>query len=165
MSELRDQSELFADAAAPFRFALVVSRFHEDITTALRQGALDALERHGAADDAVEVYEVPGAFELPMAAAHLVDGRFDAVVCLGALIRGETPHFDHLSAAVAHGLQRLATDSGVPVIFGVLTCATRAQAEARAGGDRGNKGAEAAIAAIEMAALIAKLGATSGSDG
>ena len=146
-----------ADAAAPFRFAVLVSRFNEDITAALRDGALAVLETYGAAPESVRVHEVPGAFELPMTAARLADGRVDAIICLGALIKGETPHFEYLSAAVAHGIQEVAVGAGVPVIFGVLTCETRRHATARAGGEKGNKGAEAALAAIEMAALFAQL--------
>jgi len=157
MSELREHSDMSSDAAAGFRFAVVVSRFNHDITGALLDGARATFERYGAAPEAVEVYEVPGAFELPMTAAKLAAGRCDAVVCLGALIKGETPHFEYLGSAVAHGAQEVAVRSGVPVIFGVLTCATRQHAEARAGGDRGNKGAEAAIAAIEMANLFATI--------
>jgi len=100
-----------------------------------------------------------------MTAARLVGGSVDAVICVGALIKGETPHFDYLSAAVAHGIQEVAARSGVPVIFGVLTCETRAQAEARAGGSKGNKGVEAALAAVEMAALFADLATRKGDDG
>jgi 6,7-dimethyl-8-ribityllumazine synthase len=155
MSDLREHTQLPADAAAGFRFAVVVSRFNEAITEALRDGAVRTLERHGATAASVQVHAVPGAFELPMTAARLVDGRVDAVICLGALIKGETPHFEYLSASVAQGLQEVAVRSGVPVIFGVLTCETLQHAEARAGGDKGNKGAEAALAAIEMANLFA----------
>jgi 6,7-dimethyl-8-ribityllumazine synthase len=158
MSELRSSVELAADAGAPFRFAVVVSRYNEDVTSALLDGALETFAAHGAAS--ASVYEVPGAFELPMTAARLVaNGSYDSVVCLGALIRGETSHFDYLSASVAHALEDLSCSSGVPVIFGVLTCETLAQAEARAGGDRGNKGNEAALTAIEMAILFAAIAA------
>lgn len=164
MSDLREQSGLAADAACGRRFAVVVSSFNEAITGALRDGAVETLQAHGAADSDIEVLRVPGAFELPMTAARLVSG-VDAVICVGALIKGETPHFDYLSAAVAHAIQAVAVRSGVPVIFGVLTCETRAHAEARAGGSKGNKGVEAAIAAVEMAALFADLSARNGDDG
>jgi len=144
---------------------VIVSRFNDEITGALLEGARATLQSHGAAADAVEVYEVPGAFELPVAASRLADGRADAIICLGALIRGETPHFDYLASAVSHGITDVALRSGVPVIFGVLTCEHREQAEARAGGDRGNKGAEAAIAAIEMVNLFASISPGGPSDG
>lgn len=157
MSDLRKESGLAADAAAGRRFAVVVSRFNEGVTGALRDGAVRTLEEYGAASGDITVHHVPGAFELPMTAARLVAGGFDAVICVGALIKGETPHFDYLSAAVAHGIQEVAVRSGVPVIFGVLTCETLAHAEARAGGSKGNKGVEAALAALEMAVLFADL--------
>lgn len=165
MSELRENADLKPDAASGFRFALVVSRFNGDITSALLEGARRTLRQHGAAAEAVQVYEVPGAFELPMTASQLADGSVDAIICLGALIKGETPHFDYLGAAVAHGICDVAVSSGVPVIFGVLTCERREHAEARAGGEKGNKGAEAAIAAIEMAVLYASISAGGPADG
>ncbi|MGD8331004.1 MAG: 6,7-dimethyl-8-ribityllumazine synthase [Acidobacteriota bacterium] len=157
MSDLQQHSDLAADAAAGLRFALVVSRFNEDITAALLDGALESLSALGAAAGDLRVVQVPGAFELPMTAARLADGRVDAIICLGALVRGETPHFEYLSQAVAQGIEQVAVHSGVPVIFGVLTCDSRAHALARAGGDKGNKGAEAALAAVEMALLFAAL--------
>ena len=165
MSDVRQPTDLSPDAAAPFRFAVVVSRFNGDITTALLEGALKTLENHGAEPSAVRVYEVPGAFELPMAAAKLAVAGADAVICLGALIKGETPHFEHLCAAVASGIEEVAIRSGIPVIFGVLTCGERRHAEARAGGDKGNKGAEAAFAAVEMADLFASISTGGGADG
>ena len=165
MSELRENADLKPDAASGFRFAVVVSRFNGDITSALLDGARRTLQQHGAAPDAVQVHEVPGAFELPMTASKLADGRVDAIICLGALIKGETPHFDYLGTAVATGICDVAVRSGVPVIFGVLTCERRQHAEARAGGEKGNKGAEAAIAAIEMAALYASISAGGPADG
>ena len=155
MSELREMADLDADAAAGFRFTIVVSRFNADITGALLDGARGTLRDHGAADESISVHEVPGAFELPMAAARLARGKPDAIICLGALIKGETPHFEHLCNAVANGVEEVATRSGVPTIFGVLTCEIREHAEARAGGAKGNKGSEAALAAIEMATLFA----------
>lgn len=165
MSRLREHADLEPDAAAGFRFAVVVSRFNGEITGALLEGAQQTLQQHGAASDAVQVYEVPGAFELPMTAARLADGGVDAIICLGALIKGETPHFDYLGASVAHGICDVAVRSGVPVIFGVLTCEQREHAEARAGGARGNKGAEAALAAIEMADLFASISSGGPDDG
>lgn len=144
--------------AAGFRFAIIVSRFNESVTGRLREGARAALAEAGAADDHVDLFEVPGAFELPQAARCAAEvGRYDAVVCLGCVIRGETPHFEYISSAVALGLQDASGETGVPISFGVLTTDTLAQAEARAASDRTNKGFEAAAAAIEMAALFKQL--------
>ncbi len=157
MSELGDSRNLAPDAARPFRFDVVVSQTNSGITEDLLEGALGALGVHGARDGGVRVVRVPGAFELPMTAARLAQSAPDAIICLGALIRGETPHFDALSAAVAQGIQEVAISSEIPTVFGVLTCDSMAQAVARAGGGKGNKGAEAAIAAIEMAGLYAAL--------
>ena len=157
MSELRDAGAPAGDAARPFCFDVVVSRTNAAITEALLEGALGALGAHGVRDEAVRVRRVPGAFELPMTAAKLATSGPDAIICIGALIRGETPHFDYLSAAVARGIQDVAIDSGIPTVFGVLTCDSMEQAMARSGGDKGNKGAEAAIAAIEMAVLFVTL--------
>ena len=165
MSESRQHADLGPDAAAAFRFAVIVSRFNHDITGALLEGARAALAAHGAGGDDIVVYDVPGAFELPMTASRLADGRFDAILCLGALIKGETPHFEYLCSAVSLSIQEVGGRSGVPVIFGVLTCEHRDHAEARAGGDKGNKGAEAAIAAIEMVNLFSSISAESHSDG
>jgi len=165
MSESRQHADLGPDAAVGFRFAVIVSRFNHDITAALLDGARTTLAAHGAAEDDIVVYDVPGAFELPMAASRLAAGRFAAIICLGALIKGETPHFEYLCSAVAHGIQEVGIRSGVPVIFGVLTCEHRDHAEARAGGDKGNKGAEAAIAAIEMVSLFSSISAESHSGG
>jgi 6,7-dimethyl-8-ribityllumazine synthase len=142
------------------RFALVVSRFNEAITSRLAIGARAALVEAGASDAHIEKLAVPGAFELPQAARKAAEsGRFDAVVCLGCVIRGETPHFEYISAAVAHGLMAAAGETGVPMAFGVLTTDTWEQAEARAGDGRDNKGFEAAAAALEMAALFRALDA------
>ena len=144
--------------AAPFRFAVVVSRFNESITFSLRDAALRALAEAGAARTSVHVFEVPGAYELPQAARAAADsGAFDAVVCLGCVIRGETPHFDYISSAVAHGITAASGDTGVPMAFGVLTTNTLEQAQERAGPGDDNKGREAAAAAIEMAALCKRL--------
>jgi 6,7-dimethyl-8-ribityllumazine synthase len=146
--------------ASAFRFAVVVSRFNEAITSSLRRAAVDALKEAGAADAHVQVFDVPGAFEIPQAArAAAESGLFDAVVCLGCVIRGETPHFDYLSSAVAHGITAAAGDTGVPMAFGVLTTDTMQQAEARSGPGHDNKGREAAAAAIDMAALFRDLAA------
>ena len=144
--------------ASPFRFALVVSRFNDAITASLRDGAVQALHEAGAAPGNVQVLEVPGAYEIPQAARAAAEtGRFDAIVCLGCVIRGETPHFDYISSAAAHGIMAAAGDTGVPMAFGVLTTETLAQAQARAGAGHDNKGREAAAAAIEMAALYRRL--------
>lgn len=145
--------------ASPFRFAIVVSRFNEEITSSLRISALNALVERGAEN--VQVFDVPGAYEIPQAARAAAEtGRFDAIVCLGCVIRGETPHFDYISSAVAHGIVTAAGDTGVPMAFGVLTTDTIDQATARAGPGPGNKGREAAHAAIEMAALYRTLSQT-----
>lgn len=141
--------------AAGFRFAVIVSRFNESVTGALRDGARAALAEAGVAGTDVEELRVPGAFELPQAARRAAEtGRFDAVVCLGCVIRGQTPHFEYISSAVAHGIMDAAGETGVPIAFGVLTTDTQAQAEERAGPGRDNKGWEAAAAAVEMALLF-----------
>jgi 6,7-dimethyl-8-ribityllumazine synthase len=136
--------------------AVLAARFNEEITSRLLDGALDAVKRHGVGAHAV--YWVPGSFELPLVAKGLAEnGEYDAVVCLGAVIRHETDHYLHIATQAAAGIQRAALDSGVPCIFGVLTCDTEAQAIARSGGDRGNKGFEAVESAIETANLIRSL--------
>jgi 6,7-dimethyl-8-ribityllumazine synthase len=141
--------------AGDARFALVVSRFNEAITSRLLEGARAALLEAGAQADRVAVYMVPGAFELPQAARCAAEtGQYEAVVCLGCVIRGETPHFEYISAAVAHGLMEASGETGVPMAFGVLTTDSWEQAEARAGEGRDNKGFEAAAAALEMAELF-----------
>lgn len=139
---------------AGLRFGLVVSRFNGSVTAPLLAGALEALAAHGVGDDDVTVAHVPGAFEIPFAADALArTGRYDAVVCLGAVVRGETPHFDYICAEVARGVGRVASAHRLPVAFGVLTTDTIEQALARAGEGHGNKGYEAAVTAIEMAQL------------
>ena len=144
--------------AAGYRFAIAYSRFNEPITESLRDGANKALAEAGAAMSDIEVVSVPGAFELPQAARCLAEtGRFDAVICLGCVIRGETPHFEYITTSVAHGIQDASGGTGVPMAFGVLTTDTWAQAEERAGTGRDNKGFEAAAAAIEMAHLFRRL--------
>jgi 6,7-dimethyl-8-ribityllumazine synthase len=145
--------------AKGLRVALVVARFNTFISERLLEGALDALARHGAADADLVVARVPGAFELPLAVKRLVDsGRYDAIVALGAVIRGSTPHFDYVAAEVSKGLAAVALDSGVPVAFGVLTTDTIEQAVERAGSKAGNKGWDAALSAIEMANLLRAIG-------
>jgi len=137
------------------RCAVVVSRFNETITQRLLEGALDALVRHGVAFDDVDVFWVPGAWELPAAARRVAGSeRYDALVALGAVIRGDTPHFDYVAGEASRGLSLASADFDIPIAFGVLTCDTMAQAEARAGGEHGNKGWDAALAALEMADLF-----------
>ena len=146
--------------ARDLRVAIVVSRFNPSITYALRDGARSALTTAGAAAGAIEVFEVPGAFEIPFAAKVVATGgEFDAVVCLGCLIRGATPHFEYIASAVSHGITAAAADTGVPMAFGVLTVNTDAEALERAAPDRTNKGWEAAVAAIEMARFTRRLAA------
>jgi 6,7-dimethyl-8-ribityllumazine synthase len=155
----RDATPKPLPSAAGFRFAIVVSTFNDRITTALRDGAVAMLREAGAADTDVEVLDVPGAFELPQGARCAAEtGRFDAVICLGCVIRGATPHFEYISSAAAHGLMDAAGETGVPMAFGVLTTDTEAQAEERAGEGPDNKGREAAAAAVEMAVLFRRMG-------
>ncbi len=141
-----------------FKFALLVSRFNSFITERLLEGAVDALKRHGAEDDRLEIVRAPGAFELPLVAQKLVQSKcYDAVIALGAVIRGSTPHFDYVSAEVSKGLAQVALASGIPVSFGVLTCDSIEQAVERAGTKAGNKGFDAAMSAIEMVSLLKAL--------
>jgi 6,7-dimethyl-8-ribityllumazine synthase len=143
---------------AHLRVAIVASRFNEALVERLVDGAVDCLVRHGVPDEYISTTWVPGAFELPMAAKRLAaSGEVDAVVCVGAVVRGETPHFDFVAGAAAHGITDAALETGVPITFGVLTTDDADQASDRAGGKMGNKGAEAALAAIEMANLFAAL--------
>jgi 6,7-dimethyl-8-ribityllumazine synthase len=136
------------------RLGIVVARFNRTVTTQLLAGALEALARHGVAPDDVDVVHVPGAFEVPYAARRLAAlGRYDALVCLGAVVRGETPHFEYLAAEVTRGLGRVVEDHRLPVSCGILTTDTIEQALARAGAGHGNKGYEAATTALEMAQL------------
>jgi len=140
------------------RFALVVGRFNEMISTRLLDGALDCLRRHDVADDDVDVAWVPGAWEMPLVARRLAaSGRYDAVVCLGAVIRGGTPHFEYVAGEAAKGIAKASLDTGVPVVFGVLTTDTVEQAVERAGTKAGNKGWAAAQTALEMASLLRQL--------
>jgi 6,7-dimethyl-8-ribityllumazine synthase len=144
--------------ASGLRVAVIVSKYNDFVTDRLQAGALAALDAAGVAPDAVTIVRVPGAFEIPLAAQHAAEsGRYDAVVCLGCLIRGETPHFEYISSAVAHGLTEAAAATGIPMAFGVLTTNSVEEALARAVDGSGNKGREAAMAAIEMAEVIAQL--------
>jgi 6,7-dimethyl-8-ribityllumazine synthase len=155
MSEIREiQGSL---NAAGRRFAIVASRFNSRVVELLVSGAVDCLRRHGADD--ITIVRVPGAWEIPQAAEEIAAGepRFDAIVALGVVIRGETPHFDYICSSCSRGLASLSKRHRIPVGFGVLTCDTSQQAEERAGGKAGNKGWEAALAALEMADLFAQL--------
>jgi 6,7-dimethyl-8-ribityllumazine synthase len=144
--------------ASAHRFAIVVSRFSEFITSRLAAGAVDTLERHGAKADSITQVWVPGAWELPLAVRTLAkSGGYSAIIALGCVIRGATPHFDYVAGEAAKGVAQASLDTGVPVTFGVLTTDTLEQAVERAGAKAGNKGADAALAAIEMANLMSKL--------
>jgi 6,7-dimethyl-8-ribityllumazine synthase len=144
--------------ASGLAFAIVVGRFNSFITEKLLAGALDALARHGAAEQDIEIVRVPGSWEMPVVVRELIQlERHDAVICLGAVIRGDTPHFDYVAGEAAKGIGAASAESGVPVAFGVLTCNTLEQAIDRAGGKGGNKGADAAVTAIEMADLMRRL--------
>jgi 6,7-dimethyl-8-ribityllumazine synthase len=144
--------------AEGLKFAIVISRFNEFIGTKLLDGALDSLKRHGVKAEDVHVAWAPGAFEVPLVAKKLADGgQYDAVICLGAVIKGSTPHFDYVAGEVAKGIAKVSLDSGVPVIFGILTTDDIEQAIERAGTKSGNKGWQAAVSAIEMANLIKAL--------
>lgn len=144
--------------AQGLRFAVVVSRFNAFITERLLAGAVDALERSGADASAIEVARVPGSFEIPLTAREMAaSGRYHAVICLGCILRGETPHFEYISSEVSRGITAAALSTGVPIIFGVLTCDTLEQAVHRAGAKSGNKGFEAGLAAVETANLFRRL--------
>ena len=145
--------------AKGLRFAIVASRFNEFITSKLLEGALDMLRRHGAAENVVDVVWVPGAFEIPLAAKKLAScGKYDAVICVGAVIRGATSHYDYVCSEVSKGVAQAALATGVPVIFSVVTTENIEQAVERAGTKAGNKGADGAMAAMEMANLLKKIG-------
>ena len=140
------------------RFAIVVSRFNDFITTKLLSGALDVLLRHGCKDEDVTVAYVPGSFELPFVAKKLAEsGSYDAVICLGCIIRGHTPHFEYVASEAAKGIAHVGLATGVPTTFGVITADTLEQAVERAGAKAGNKGADAAMSAVEMVNLVAQL--------
>jgi 6,7-dimethyl-8-ribityllumazine synthase len=156
----RGSPEVLPEARG-LRFAVVMSRFNPTVTERLRDGAIEALTVAGAETDAIEVFDVPGAFEIPFASQAVAEtGRFDAIVCLGCVIRGATPHFEYIASAVSHGITNAAAETGVPMAFGVLTTNTPEEALERAAPDQTNKGWEAALAAIEMARLARRLGAT-----
>lgn len=140
--------------AAGFRFAIVVARWNDFLTSKLTEGALDALERLGADENLVEIFKVPGSLELPLTAMKVAQsGRFDAIICIGTVIRGETPHFDYVAGEAAKGVSHVAMQTGVPVLFGVVTADTLEQAINRSGVKAGNKGFEAAISAVEVVNL------------
>jgi 6,7-dimethyl-8-ribityllumazine synthase len=145
-------------SAEGYRFGLVVSRFNDFISSKLVEGAVDALKRHGATEEQLLMVKVPGAFEIPLVAKKLAEsGKVDAVICLGAVIRGSTPHFDYVAAEVSKGIAVVALDTKVPVAFGVLTTDNLEQAIERAGTKSGNKGWDAAVAAMEMVNLFKQL--------
>ncbi|HEX4900235.1 MAG TPA: 6,7-dimethyl-8-ribityllumazine synthase [Pyrinomonadaceae bacterium] len=140
--------------AAGYRFAIVAGRWNDFITSRLVEGAVDALERLGAEEKRVEVYRVPGSFEIPLLALRLAgSGKFDAVICVGTIIRGQTPHFDYIASEVARGISQAGMQTGVPVVFGIVTADTLDQAIDRAGVKLGNKGFEAATTAVELVNL------------
>ena len=144
--------------ARDLRFAILASRFNEFVVDALVRGALDALRRHGASDKQVDLVRVPGAYDMPVVARKLaLSRRYDAIIAVGAVIRGETSHYDHVAGECASGLSRVAAETGVPVAFGVLTTEDTAQALDRAGGKAGNKGADAAESAVELVNLLRRL--------
>jgi 6,7-dimethyl-8-ribityllumazine synthase len=141
------------------RFALVAARFNALVVDPLVAGALDGLKRHGVPDDRIDLVRVPGSFEIPVVAQRLAESKkYAAVICLGAVIKGDTDHYDHVAGATTSGIAQAGLATGVPVIFGVLTCDTLEQAMHRAGGKAGNKGFEAAATAVEMVNLLKKLG-------
>ncbi|HEV2706176.1 MAG TPA: 6,7-dimethyl-8-ribityllumazine synthase [Pyrinomonadaceae bacterium] len=140
--------------AEGFRFAIVASRWNDFLTARLVEGALDAFERLGAAEDAVEVFKVPGSFEIPLLALRVAETkRFDAVVCVGTILRGQTPHFDYIAGEVTKGIAQAGMQTGVPVLYGIITADTLEQAIDRAGVKAGNKGFEAAMSAVELVNL------------
>jgi len=140
-------------------FGIVVSRFNEFVSLRLLEGAMDCLRRHGASDDDITIAWVPGAFDIPGVAKRMGDsGKYDAVLCLGAVIRGATPHFDYVAAEAAKGVAQVGMATGVPVVFGVVTADTLEQAVERAGSKAGNRGWDAAVSAMELADLVSRLG-------
>lgn len=140
------------------KFGIVISRFNEFITNKLLSGCLDALTRHGVNPENIDIAWVPGAFEMPLVAQRMTGKQYDAVICLGAVIRGATPHFEYVSSEVAKGIAQVGLSTGTPVIFGVITADTIEQAIERAGTKAGNKGVDAAVAAIEMVNLLNEIG-------
>jgi 6,7-dimethyl-8-ribityllumazine synthase len=147
------------DFASPAgRFAIVAARFNSLVVDRLVEGAIDALQRHGVVDNRIDLVRVPGSFEVPGTARKLVlSKKHAAIICLGAVVKGDTDHYDHVAGAATSGIASLAAESGIPVVFGILTCDTMEQALNRAGGKSGNKGFEAAVVAVEMANLFKKI--------
>jgi 6,7-dimethyl-8-ribityllumazine synthase len=144
--------------AEGFRFAIVVSRWNDFLTARLTEGALDALERLGAEEKSVEIFKVPGSFEIPLTAQKIAEStNFDAIICLGAVIRGQTPHFDYVAGEAAKGIGQVGIKTGIPVLFGIVTADTLEQAIDRAGVKAGNKGFEAAMSAIELVNLYKEM--------
>lgn len=144
--------------AKGLKFGIVMSRFNDFITSKLLDGAMDALLRHGAKEDDIDIVKVPGSFEIPMVAKKMaLKGTYNAIICLGTVIRGATPHFEYIAAEVSKGIASASMETGVPIAFGIITCDTIEQAVERAGTKSGNKGWDAAITAIEMAQLLKKL--------
>ncbi len=151
MPRVTHQGHLNAEG---FRFAVIASRWNDFITSRLVEGAFDALDRLGAGEDSVELYKVPGSFEIPLLALKVAEsGRFDAVICLGTIIRGQTPHFDYIAGEVTKGIAQAGMQTGVPVVYGIVTADTLEQAIDRAGAKQGNKGFEAAMSAVELVNL------------
>lgn len=146
-------------SAKGLKFAVVVGRFNDFISTRLLEGAMDTLTRSGASEDDVDVVKVPGSFEIPVVAKRLAEkGSYDAIICLGCVIRGATPHFEYVAAEAAKGIARVSLDSGTPVSFGIITADNLEQAIERAGTKSGNKGSDASLTAVEMANLLKTLG-------
>ncbi len=151
MQTVTHQGRLNAEG---FRLALIASRWNDFITARLVEGALDALDRLGAGENSVELYKVPGSFEIPLLALKVAEsGKFDAVICLGTIIRGQTPHFEYIAGEVAKGIGQAGMQTGVPVVYGIVTADTLEQAIDRAGAKQGNKGFEAAMSAVELVNL------------
>ena len=145
-------------SASDYKFAIILSRFNESIGKRLLDGAIDCLKKHGCKDKNIDIINVPGAYEIPLAADKAAEKKkYNSIICLGAVIKGETPHFEYISSAVSSGVLQVGLKHGLPVIFGVLTTANLKQAKERSGEKTGNKGWEAALAAIEMADLVANL--------
>jgi 6,7-dimethyl-8-ribityllumazine synthase len=143
--------------ATGLKFAVVVSRFNELVSKGLVDGALDCLKRHGASEDSIDIIWAPGAFEIPLVAKKLAAKKYNAIICLGAVIRGGTPHFDYVAGEAAKGVAKVSIDSGVPIIFGILTTDNLEQALERAGAKPGNKGFAAAMSAIESANVLSQI--------
>jgi 6,7-dimethyl-8-ribityllumazine synthase len=157
MATSKNKSSVSKTAGEGKRFGIVVSRYHQEITQALLDGAMKTLTSHGAAEDQVTTVWVPGSFEIPLAARAMTQQGLDAVICLGVVIKGETKHDEYIAREVAHGIAQLSAAAGVPVIFGVLTVDKPEQAKARAGGDQGHKGIEAAESALVMLEVLEQI--------